>query len=76
MEKIKKIISETFQIKESSITSQTNMQDIDSWDSLTHMELIVSLEDEFSIEFTADEIMAMTDVEKIEKVVGEKVNEN
>ena len=60
MEKIKKIISETFQIKESSITSQTNMQDIDSWDSLTHMELIVSLEDEFSIEFTADEIMAMT----------------
>ncbi|EOS36657.1 acyl carrier protein [Lachnospiraceae bacterium A4] len=76
MEKIKKIISETFQIKESSITSQTNMQDIDSWDSLTHMELIVSLEDEFSIEFTADEIMAMTDVEKIEKVVGEKVNGN
>ncbi len=73
MEKIKKIISETFQIKESSITSQTNMQDIDSWDSLTHMELIVSLEDEFSIEFTADEIMAMTDVEK---VVGEKVNGN
>ena len=76
MEKIKKIISETFQIKESSITSQTNMQDIDSWDSLTHMELIESLEDEFSIEFTADEIMAMTDVEKIEKVVGEKVNGN
>lgn len=37
------------------------------------MELIVSLEDEFSIEFTADEIMAMTDVEK---VVGEKVNGN
>ncbi len=76
MEKIKKIISETFQIKESSITPQTNMQDIDSWDSLTHMELIVSLEDEFSIEFTADEIMEMTDVEKIEKVVGEKVNGN
>ena len=76
MEKIKKIISETFQIKESSITSQTNMQDIDSWDSLTHMDLIVSLEDEFSIEFTADEIMAMTDVEKIEKVVVEKVNGN
>ena len=76
MEKIKKIISETFQIKESSITSQTNMQDIDSWDSLTHMELIVSLEDEFSIEFTADEIMAMTDVEKIERVVGEQVNGN
>lgn len=76
MEKIRKIIAETFKIKESEITPQTNMKDIDSWDSLTHMELIVSLEDEFEIEFTADEIMEMTDVEKIEKIVGEKVNGN
>lgn len=76
MEKVRKIIAETFKIKESEITPQTNMKDIDSWDSLTHMELIVSLEDELGIEFTADEIMEMTDVEKIEKIVGEKVNGN
>lgn len=76
MEKIRKIIAETFKIKESEITPQTNMKDIDSWNSLTHMELIVSLEDELGIEFTADEIMEMTDVEKIEKVVGEKINAN
>ena len=76
MEKVRKIIAETFKIKESEITLQTNMKDIDSWDSLTHMELIVSLEDELGIEFTSDEIMEMTDVEKIEKIVGEKVNGN
>lgn len=76
MEKVRKIIAETFKIKESEITPQTNMKDIDSWDSLTHMELIVSLEDELGIEFTSDEIMEMTDVEKIEKIVGEKVNGN
>lgn len=76
MEKIRKIISKTFQVKESEITSQTNMKDIGSWDSLTHMELIVSLEGEFGIEFTADEIMEMIDVEKIEKIVGEKTDGN
>lgn len=76
MEKVKKIVAETFQIRENEITPQTNMKDIDSWDSLTHMELIVSLEDEFGIEFTADEIMEMVDVEKIEKIVGEKINGN
>lgn len=76
MEKVRRIIAETFKIKESEITLQTNMKDIDSWDSLTHMELIVSLEDELGIEFTSDEIMEMTDVEKIEKIVGEKVNGN
>lgn len=76
MEKVRKLVAEVFQIRESDITLQTNMKDIDSWDSLTHMELIVSLEDEFGIEFTADEIMEMTDVGKIEKIVGEKVNGN
>lgn len=74
MEKVRKLVAEVFQIRESDITLQTNMKDIDSWDSLTHMELIVSLEDEFGIEFTADEIMEMVDVGKIEKIIGEKAN--
>lgn len=76
MEKVKKIIAETFHIKESDITSSVNMKDIDSWDSLTHMELIANLECELEIEFTADEIMEMVDVAQIEKIVGEKLNGN
>jgi len=76
MEKVKKIIAETFRIKESDITSSVNMKDIDSWDSLTHMELIANLECELEIEFTADEIMEMVDVAHIEKIVGEKLNGN
>lgn len=76
MEKIKKIIADTFQIKESEITLQVKMEDIDSWDSLTHMELVMSLEEEFGIEFTSDEIMEMTNVEKIVKIVGEKTDGN
>lgn len=76
MEKVKKIIAETFHIKESDITLSVNMKDIDSWDSLTHMELIANLECEFEIEFTADEIMEMVDVAHVERIVGEKLNGN
>lgn len=76
METIKKIIAETFHIKESELTPEVNMKDIDSWDSLTHMELIANLESELEIEFTADEIMEMIDVAHIEKIVGEKINGN
>lgn len=76
METIKKIIAETFHIKESELTPEVNMKDIDSWDSLTHMELIANLESELEIEFTADEIMEMIDVAHIEKIVGEKLNGN
>lgn len=74
MEKIKNILAETFRVKESDLQPETNMKDIDSWDSLTHMEMIANLESELDIEFTADEIMEMTDIAKIEKIVGEKLN--
>ena len=76
MEKVKRIIADTFHIKESEITPEVTMKDIDSWDSLTHMELIANLESELDIEFTADEIMEMIDVANIEKIVGEKINGN
>ncbi len=76
MEKVRKIIAETFRVKENDLNSQLNMKDIDSWDSLTHMELIANLENELDIEFTADEIMEMTDIGKIERIVEEKINGN
>lgn len=76
MEGIKKILEEIFRINGTNITPETKMEDIDSWDSLTHMEMIVELEDTFGIEFTADEIMEMTIVGKIEEIVRGKINGN
>ena len=52
------------------------MKDIDSWDSLTHMEMIANLESELNIEFSANDIMQMTDVTNIEKIVEDKLNGN
>lgn len=76
MEKIRKILAETFGIRESELTESTEMTDIESWDSLTHMEMIANLESELEIEFTSDEIMELTNVSKIEKIVGEKLSGN
>lgn len=76
MEMIRKILAETFSIRESDLTENTEMTEIESWDSLTHMEMISNLESELEIEFTADEIMEMTNVGKIEKIVGEKLSGN
>lgn len=76
MEEVRKILEEIFRINGTDITPETKMEDIDSWDSLTHMEMIVELEDMFGIEFTADEIMEMTIVGKIEKIVRGKIHGN
>ena len=55
-----KILAGVFHVPEGSIDEQTEMKNIDTWDSLTHMELILTLENEFGVTFTGEEIMIMT----------------
>lgn len=76
MKKLEKVVAETFHLSESEVTDSMEMKTVDSWDSLTHMELIANLECEFDIEFTADEIMEMTTVAQIRKLLEVKTNGN
>ncbi len=73
MEKIREILAKTFRVKIADITDKTTINDIDTWDSLTHMELVVNLEEGLGIEFDGDEIAEMISVEVIEKIISEKI---
>lgn len=76
MKNLEAIVAETFNIREKDVKDELEMKSVDSWDSLTHMELIANLECEYGIEFTADEIMEMVTVAKIRKILGAKTNGN
>lgn len=65
-DKLKQIMADIFRCKPTDIGLEFSMKSTDQWDSLKHMDLIVSLESNFSIEpFTIDEIVEMTDYGKI-----------
>lgn len=71
-EKIIEILADTFRVKPSDITSETTIDNIDTWDSLTHMELVANLEEGLGIEFDGDEIAEMISVGAIEKMISRK----
>lgn len=76
LENVNKIVAESLGIRESEIDESTVMEQVETWDSLTHMELIANLESEYQTEFTVDEIMEMISVKKIVEMVEARVNGN
>ncbi len=70
--RIKKVMSDILNIDVSSINDNTSPENIESWDSLKQMNIIVALEEEFDIEFSDEEIGEMLNYRLILEVLKEK----
>lgn len=66
---IERIFAEVFAIPEERVNDGLALHDIPSWDSMSHMTLIVRLEEAFSIEFTGDEIADFRNVRDVREAL-------
>ena len=73
MDKINQIIIETLKVSEEQSNQDLGMDDVANWDSLTHMNLIVAIEDEFGIELSGDDIAEMITFGSIKKIVAKYI---
>jgi acyl carrier protein len=71
-QRVKELLAEVLQMPPAAITDELAMKDVDAWDSLKHIELIVSLEQSFDIQLTFDDIVAMQSVRDINRVLKER----
>lgn len=62
LEKINELGREIFDDEELVIEEKTTAEDVDGWDSLTHLELIDALESEYNIKLTMGEIQGSANV--------------
>lgn len=70
--RVEGLLAEVLQISPANITDDLTMKDVDVWDSLKHMELVVSLEEHFRLQLSFDEIVAMQSVREIKRVLRER----
>ncbi|MCB9223353.1 MAG: acyl carrier protein [Crocinitomicaceae bacterium] len=64
---VQDIFRDLFDDEEIEINDSTTAEDIDDWDSITHIQLLVAIEKHFGIKFTASEIHGF-------KKVGDIIN--
>jgi acyl carrier protein len=64
--RVRAIMSATFGLPIAQITDATGSDNLESWDSINHLQLIVALEAEFDVTFDTQQAIELTSVRKIE----------
>lgn len=58
--RITKVFRETFDDESLRISSETTADDIDGWDSVSHVQLFMAVETEFELSLTPEELASIS----------------
>lgn len=72
-DKLKLIFARLFSLDPASVTAESSPKTIKNWDSLAHINLVVSVEEEFGVQFSDDEIPKLTDFQTFVLAVRQKL---
>ena len=72
-DRINNVMSAVFEIPVDKFDENSSVDNIECWDSLKHMKLVVALEGEFNVQFTDDDIIELINMKLIRAVLLEKL---
>ena len=72
LKQVNEIFINTLDNPELIIAEATSANDVDEWDSLTHIQLVVATEKHFNIRFSSKEIQSWKDVGEMINCIQEK----
>jgi acyl carrier protein len=67
------VFARVFDDETIQLLDATTAQDIPGWDSLTHINLIIEIEEEFDLKFTVDDIAGLRNVGEMVAMVERKL---
>ena len=66
---LKELVSKALRLPAGPVPDTLTMVETRSWDSLAHMELVLSIEERYRVNLSADEIVTMTSIAGIAAVL-------
>ena len=71
-QKIKDSMKTVFEISAGEINEESSIDNMDLWDSMGHIKLILSIEKDFGMQFNVDEVVEMTNYKRIREIIQDK----
>lgn len=69
---LNQIFRETFEDPEISVGPETTAEDIEDWDSITHIQLLVSIERAFGVRFKTGEVARLENVGEMVTLIEQR----
>jgi acyl carrier protein len=73
LEKLNPIFRQVFEDDEIVVKRETTADDIDAWDSLSHINLVLAIEMEFKIRFALGELQSLKNVGHLVDLIEKKL---
>lgn len=72
-EKLNEVFRDVFDDEGITIDEETTANDIEGWDSLEHINLLVAVEDAFGMKFSMGEVNAMKNVGEMADIIASRI---
>jgi acyl carrier protein len=72
-ESIQNIAADLFDTRADSITAASSPENIEAWDSIQHLNLVLALEEKFELQLSPEEIEKMRTIGDVTKLVESKL---
>jgi len=73
-DKLNAIFCEVFEDDDIKIVPEMTANDVDGWDSLSHVNLIIAIEGRFNIRFSPKELLSFKNVGELLRCIDAKVS--
>lgn len=73
LKRVEEIFREELEQDELVLTDKTTAEDVDGWDSLSHVQLVAAMEEAFGIEFKSREILSWDNIGDLIDCIKKKV---
>jgi acyl carrier protein len=72
MQRVEEVFQDVFDSDQLTIGRETTAADVEGWDSLMHVRLVIAIEKAFQVRFTSSEVAALATVGGLVDLLGRK----